>query len=151
MTINVGLPSSTSLLFLLCLTTAGRNADGKQGLVGTIPTSLGRLRDLQLLRLDSNSLTGAFPPQLCHPNIEGLVLRRNQLSWSMSDLQKCTNMTYLDLSNNRFRGTLPDEESAWGFRDLRWLDLNSNGIEGTLPKAIFSSNTLTVFNMANNR
>ena len=56
-------------------------------MVGTIPTELGRLSNLQVLDLDSNNLTGTLP----------------------TELGKLINVTGLHLSSNSLKGTIPSE------------------------------------------
>lgn len=131
-------------------TVAGHNPNGEQGLVGTIPESLGQAPSLMMLALDSNSLTGSLPPQICQPLLIGLYLRNNQISGRLADLLDCIGLNFLDLSNTNVSGTLPDMD-AWGFSGMSELYLSDNNITGTLPPAFYRLSRLVTVRLANNR
>lgn len=84
---------------------------------GTIPAGLSAMKQLQLLEVDHNSLTGQLPVDW------GLVD-----AWPQLDI--------LDCSANSISGTLP---SSWGnpsaFQKLTLLYLDDNDITGTLPQS----------------
>ncbi|KAF8101674.1 hypothetical protein N665_0201s0001 [Sinapis alba] len=82
-------------------------------LAGTLPESLGALRNLQVLDLSSNSFTGSIPSSI-----------GNMLS-----------LKRLDLSFNAMNGNIP--ESLGKLAELVDLDLMSNTWEGVLLKSHF--------------
>ncbi|EOA29361.1 hypothetical protein CARUB_v10025647mg [Capsella rubella] len=82
-------------------------------LVGTLPESLGTLRNLQILDLSSNSFTGSIPSSI----------------GNMASLKK------LDLSYNAMNGSIP--ESLGKLAELVDLNLMANTWEGVLLKSHF--------------
>ncbi|XP_073113443.1 leucine-rich repeat receptor protein kinase HPCA1-like [Elaeis guineensis] len=84
--------------------------DGNQ-LTGEIPSSIGLLKSLQVLRLDRNFLNGSVPSNINNlTSITDLNLANNQLSGAMPNLTGMNDLNYVDLSNNTFD---PSESPAW--------------------------------------
>ena len=80
------------------------------GLIGTIPTSIGNLARLEVLELRSNFLDGSLPDTL--GGLDALRIfdvQFNQLSGQVPDVigQWNDTITYIELSNNDFTGTIP--------------------------------------------
>ncbi|XP_031406800.1 receptor-like protein 7 [Punica granatum] len=81
---------------------------------GTLPRSLTRCKELEVLDLDENELEGHFPYWLdTLPHLQVLILRSNRFRGPV-DSSKRTNHPFpqlriLDLSNNSFSGRLPAE------------------------------------------
>uniref|UniRef100_A0ACD5ZAA0 Uncharacterized protein n=1 Tax=Avena sativa TaxID=4498 RepID=A0ACD5ZAA0_AVESA len=108
---------------------------------GAIPSSLCKLRSLQLLDLSRNILNGPITDCLVNEssiNMTGLSilnlnLRNNNISGGFpSLLQKCPQLIFLDLGHNQFFGTLP----AWigeKLSSLSFLRLRSNMFYGHIP------------------
>lgn len=82
-----------------------------------IPTQLGLLTQLRILRLDSNQMTGSIPSNLMSMSqMQAINLRSNLLTGTLPlDLNNLRNLTYLDLSQNHLTGTLPNMDQL---RDL---------------------------------
>ena len=83
-----------------------------EGIVGTIPSELGNLSNLQGLSLWGNRLTGGIPPEL----------------------GRLSNLTYLSLSGNQLTGEIPPE--LGGLSNLQSLDLWGNQLTGEIPKEL---------------
>ncbi|GLT49225.1 hypothetical protein SLA2020_227970 [Shorea laevis] len=79
--------------------------------VGSLPNSLGELKNLQYFDVSNNNLTGSLPNSLA-------TLRHLQ---------------HLDLSSNSFSGSIP--ESIGNLSSLRMLDLSDNIMNGTIPES----------------
>jgi hypothetical protein len=79
-------------------------------LVGTIPTELGNLTNLQQLSLSDNQLAGSIPPELGNlTNLQHLSLRSNELSGSIpTEIGNLTDLQWLHLSNNQLTGSIPN-------------------------------------------
>ncbi|KAK3255782.1 hypothetical protein CYMTET_35056 [Cymbomonas tetramitiformis] len=77
----------------------------RKGLVGTVPSELGRLAHLQMLVLNGNSFTGAIP----------------------HSLGNLTELRYLWLDSNYFTGFVP-EEALYNLEELTDLNLQSNPV-----------------------
>ncbi|CAL4968957.1 unnamed protein product [Urochloa decumbens] len=97
------------------------------GFIGNIPADLGdRLTQVQVLRLNNNSLTGPVPASLAN----------------MSSLW------HLALGNNHLDGTIPLELA--GLSGLRYLDLAVNELHGELPVSLYNLSLLWSFHVEGN-
>ena len=116
---------------------------GENQLTGIVPTSLGDLSELTILRLFGNQLSGAIPLHLGNlSNLEVLALGGNELEGEIpSDLQKLSNLGELHLWGNGLTGTIP----AWlgDLTDLTQLSISSNRMYGTIPAELGSLTSLT--------
>ncbi|GKV03115.1 hypothetical protein SLEP1_g15478 [Rubroshorea leprosula] len=98
--------------------------DGNE-LTGPIPSTLGLVQALLVVRLHNNSLSGNVP----------------------SNLNNLTNLTDLYLSNNELSGTLPN---LTGMSSLQTLDLSNNGFDNSvIPTWLSSLSSLTTLRMEN--
>ncbi|PWA92461.1 receptor like protein 52 [Artemisia annua] len=107
-------------------------------LSGVLPTRLFTLPSLEYVRLSRNMLNGTIPLELFSlQSIKGLSLGHNQLSGKIDVLgnvpvaqtfQKLTNLTYLDLSSNNFRGDWELDTLLSSLTDLRELHLSRSGL-----------------------
>lgn len=79
------------------------------GLIGTIPTSLGRLTELTTLYLHSNALSGTIPTEIGMLTLmTGLELYENHLSGSLpTELSKASDLKQLKLWGNQLTGNIP--------------------------------------------
>uniref|UniRef100_A0ACD5TBG2 Uncharacterized protein n=1 Tax=Avena sativa TaxID=4498 RepID=A0ACD5TBG2_AVESA len=125
---------------------------------GTIPSSLWKLRSLQLLDLSRNHLNGSIMDCLVNESstdmtdlsIIILSLRNNNLSGEFpSLLQRCPQLIFLDLGHNQFSGTLP----PWigeKLLSLSFLRLRSNMFYGHIPIDLTELVDLQYLDLANN-
>ncbi|KDO48216.1 hypothetical protein CISIN_1g037539mg, partial [Citrus sinensis] len=104
---------------------------------GTIDKSLSQLSKLESLSLDGNSLRAISLCILTSPI--GISDSIPDWFWDLSN-----KLSYLNLSNNHFRGKLPD-------LSLRFDDLSSNLLSGGLPDCWLHFDRLFILNLANNR
>ncbi|XVF11674.1 hypothetical protein REPUB_Repub08aG0047600 [Reevesia pubescens] len=122
-----------------------------RGLIGTIPTSIRCLQELQSLVLLENGLTGELPIELGSlVNLRQLVLAGNQFTGQIPpSLGGLTELLIMDLSRNNLSGSLP---LSFGnnFTSLLKLDLSSNKLEGKLPKEIGSLKNVTLLDLGRN-
>ena len=105
-------------------------------LVGTLPTSLGNLGNLQHLWLDYNQLTGGIPTELGNlGNLQGLVLSDNQLTGSIpSSLGNLSNLEFLHICTNQLTGGIPTELGNLSNLGSLWLD--ENQLTGSIPSSL---------------
>uniref|UniRef100_A0A0E0BKB5 non-specific serine/threonine protein kinase n=1 Tax=Oryza glumipatula TaxID=40148 RepID=A0A0E0BKB5_9ORYZ len=126
-------------------------------------------KNLQILDVAMNNLSGHLPIEFGAPDLKVIVLSSNRITGyvprSISKLQKLRfldlsnnsfygelprmpNLLYLLLSNNRFSGKFP----SWlqSFSTLAFLDLSWNNLVGTLPTWIGDLAGLTFLQLSHN-
>ncbi|ONK78115.1 uncharacterized protein A4U43_C02F14510 [Asparagus officinalis] len=106
--------------------------------VGEIPTSVGLVQSLEVLRMDRNFLNGVVPSSISNlTSLNELNLANNKLSGPMPDLEGMNNLNYVDLSNNTFDAA---EAPFWfsTIESLAVLMVESGGIYGDIPQTLFS-------------
>ncbi|XP_056173211.1 receptor-like protein 43 [Syzygium oleosum] len=118
------------------------------GFTGEIPSSICQLQSLQDLLLQNNSLFGNMPP--CFGNM--------------------TNLSYLDLSENKFQGPLlipvPSTSHFFAYHNgfigeipssicqlssLQQLDLSNNSLSGNLPPCFHNITNLSNLDLSKNK
>uniref|UniRef100_A0A0D9UWT6 Receptor kinase-like protein Xa21 n=1 Tax=Leersia perrieri TaxID=77586 RepID=A0A0D9UWT6_9ORYZ len=123
---------------------------------GSIPSSLSNLSHLADLDLDTNEFSGYVPLALGrYQALRSLDLNDNYLEatnregWEFVDsLTNCSQLYYLDLSGNSFRGELPSSLINLS-TTLQMLGLDDLRISGNLPSDIgnlVGLNTLSICN-----
>ena len=122
-----------------------------QGIVGTIPSELGSLANLQSLSLSENRLTGGIPKELGSlANLLSLSLSENQLTGEIpKELGSLANLQYLSLSENRLTGGIPKELGS--LANLLSLSLSENQLTGEIPKELGSLANLQYLSLSENR
>ncbi|CAL0325744.1 unnamed protein product [Lupinus luteus] len=121
------------------------------GLVGTIPSKFGSLRNLQSLVLSENGLTGKLPPSIGNlVRLRQLVLAGNDLVGEVqNNCGRFSELLIFDASRNNLSGALP---SSFGFLDsLLKLDLSNNIFEGELPRELGKLKNLTLLDISHNK
>ncbi|CAL0313203.1 unnamed protein product [Lupinus luteus] len=106
---------------------------------GSIPSTIGLVQTLEVLRLDRNFLTGEVPSNLNNlTNINELNLAHNNLTGPLPDLTQMDALNYVDLSNNSFD---PSEAPTWfsTLASLTTLVMEFGSLQGSLPSKLFSS------------
>ncbi|KAL4654003.1 hypothetical protein ACB092_01G346800 [Castanea dentata] len=101
-------------------------------LTGKIPSSYGGLESLQRLRLGDNKIEGFIPKQLCKlKNLGELILSNNSLFGSIPNCIGNLNLLQtLYLSHNRLTSSIP--LNLWSLKNLIFLDLSLNSLVGSL-------------------
>ena len=99
-------------------------------LTGSIP-DLGRLSQLELLRMGNNQLSGEIPASLSNlTKLRYLELWENQLTGPIPDLRRLTALEFLDLHSNQLSGNIP---SMSGLTELEEMRLQENRLSGPIP------------------
>ncbi|EPS63556.1 hypothetical protein M569_11228, partial [Genlisea aurea] len=91
-------------------------------------------RNLKILDLGNNTITGELPEFRQLPNLQVLQLGNNQFFGSLpvGILRGDTPLVQLDLSFNGFSGAIPDVRSS----TLATLNLSRNSLSGSLPPSL---------------
>ena len=123
----------------------------EERLVGTIPSELGSLSNLQELELWGNQLTGEIPTELGSlSNLQELELWGNQLTGEIpTELGSLSNLQWLDLSNNHLTGEIPTQLGS--LSNLHSLSLTRNQIVGEIPKDLGNLTNLHVLGLGGNQ
>ncbi|KAF3446426.1 hypothetical protein FNV43_RR11605 [Rhamnella rubrinervis] len=118
---------------------------------GELPSSIGNLRSLQSLDLQSCNFTGSIPASLGNwTQITYIDLQFNNFTglvpFSFSNLKQ---LTYLDLSHKKFIGQFPDVFS--NFSRLCTIILSQNDFNDQLPSSVFNSTQILLLDFSNSQ
>ncbi|KAH7866776.1 hypothetical protein Vadar_024785 [Vaccinium darrowii] len=118
---------------------------------GSIPSTLGYVLSLLVLRLDRNSLTGSVPSSLNNlGNVSELHLSNNQLNGSLPNLTGMSVLHYLDMSNNTFDASnFPPWFST--LQSLTTLIMENTQLQGQIPVSFFALPQLQTVVLKNNQ
>ncbi|CAH1436634.1 unnamed protein product [Lactuca virosa] len=120
-------------------------------LTGPIPSTLGLVRSLEVVRLDRNSLTGDVPSNINNLiNVTEMFLSYNKLSGQVPNLTGMNVLNYLDLSNNKFG---PSDIPSWfsTLKSLTTLKMQNTNLRGQLPAALFEIPQLQNVDLSDNQ
>ncbi|GLT38718.1 hypothetical protein SLA2020_129480, partial [Shorea laevis] len=118
--------------------------------LGELPNSIGNLKLLEELNLDSCQFHGLIPKSLANlTKITYLDFDSNLLQGQIPDVfGKMQKLTHLSLFNNSFDGEIPT--SIFNLANVTYLRLSSNKLRGPLPRNISGLSFLPEFQMDNN-
>eukprot|EP01124_Arcella_intermedia_P029350 TRINITY_DN6180_c0_g1_i1.p1 TRINITY_DN6180_c0_g1~~TRINITY_DN6180_c0_g1_i1.p1 ORF type:complete len:259 (+),score=42.64 TRINITY_DN6180_c0_g1_i1:47-823(+) len=103
-------------------------------LIGTIPTEIALLANLQFLYLSSNYLSGSIPTEMSRlSNLIQIGFDKNLLSGSFPDLSASKNLQNIFLQDNKFTGPL---DPFGKLPNLQILYLSRNSLLGTIPDSL---------------
>ncbi|KAF7120570.1 hypothetical protein RHSIM_Rhsim13G0070700 [Rhododendron simsii] len=125
---------------------------GRNYFQGTIPSELGRLRNLEILSVDVNNLSGEVPPSIY--NISSLLLLNlgsNRFYGKIPQVIGFTlpNLLGLYVGGNQFTGHLPISLS--NASRLQQMDFGSCNFTGTMPTNLGSLKGLEKFSVGKNQ
>jgi len=117
-------------------------------LSGTIPSDIGKLKNLTYLALFNNKLIGEIPKEIGNlTKLNYLDLFNNKLEGEIpKEIGNLINLTFLSLSSNQLSGTIPLEINK--LQNLTHLNLNDNNLEGEISIKL---DLLEELNLSNNR
>ncbi|KAL9353674.1 hypothetical protein Peur_051644 [Populus x canadensis] len=120
-------------------------------LTGSIPSTLGLVKSLEVVRLDNNSLTGPVPTNINNlTSVSEMFLSNNGLTGPLPNLTGMDHLTYLDMSNNTFGATdFPPWFST--LQSLTTLVMETTQLQGQIPSDFFSLSNLQTVDARNNR
>ncbi|XP_024984275.1 putative receptor-like protein kinase At3g47110 [Cynara cardunculus var. scolymus] len=119
--------------------------------IGRIPDSIGNLRNLGVLSFRDNLISGGIPSSMGNLTLlSKLRISRNRLEGTVpSGLSNCTGLQALDLSRNNLSGYIP--KGIFGLSSLTIrLDLSDNRFVGSLPIEVGALKNLVFFDVSNN-
>nr|XP_023927559.1 probable leucine-rich repeat receptor-like protein kinase At1g35710 [Quercus suber] len=122
-------------------------------ITGSIPDKLGDLKNLQILVLENNKLTGLIDSALSiftdlH-NMTGLYLDSNQFNGSIPlEIGNMKSLKSLDLSNSHIFGEIPS--TIGHLTNLSFLSLSWNQINGSIPIEIANCSSLDILSLSHN-
>eukprot|EP00978_Attheya_sp_CCMP212_P006757 scaffold15658_cov56-Attheya_sp.AAC.1 len=123
---------------------------GRHGLTGRIPTEIGLLTDIEILRMAENSLSGFIPNEIGNLlKLSRLDLQTNALSGSIPDeLGHMKKLTDINFCANKLTGSIPN--SLFNASGLKTLEVCDNQMSGTLSLDFEKLTFLTKLNVRNN-
>ena len=123
---------------------------GRNGLSGSLPSSLGILTELQVLHLFDNELKGTIPPSLINlPKLRELWLDGNDLTGSLpSSIDDTSELRELFLDFNKLSGSIPPSISD--LTKLEILSLTGNELSGSIPASLGNMSNLETLTLGGN-
>ncbi|KAG0628563.1 hypothetical protein M758_1G035600 [Ceratodon purpureus] len=119
-------------------------------LVGSIPPSLGLLRNLEILFMRFNKLQGPIPEIFGNmTHLSKLDMSDNRFEGSIpQSLTSATNLTVVLLYSNRLSGELPSD--LGNLKSLSEIDVARNNLSGVIPSSTSNLTKLSVFHLYEN-
>lgn len=120
-------------------------------LTGSIPSTLGLVTSLEVVRLDNNSLAGTVPSNINNlTRVSEMYLSNNGLTGPLPNLTRMDRLTYLDMSNNTFDDT---DFPLWfsTLQSLTTLVMEKTQLTGHIPSDFFSLSNLQTLDARNNK
>ena len=116
-------------------------------LTGNIPRQTGLLNSLTVLVLNTNYLNGTLPSSMTQlTKLEVLLVHNNNVTSDSDDafhfISKNSSITALDISENGFSGTMPDDLFTTYLPRIETFAASSNCYRGSLPSSICSASNL---------
>jgi len=118
---------------------------------GSIPTTIGSLRQLNFLKLDGDFLEGTIPTEIGNlAALATLGLSNRRLRGTIpTEIGSLVGLKELDFSESKLTGTIPREIES--LHQLKLLRLQRNRLTGTIPTEISSLVELQDFDLSSNR
>ncbi len=117
---------------------------------GTLPASLGQLKNLKKLELSFNPISGTIPSELGNlEKLEVLAINGTAISGTIPEsLGRLSNLKQLHLSSNQLSGMVP--ESLGKLRKIEVFNVFDNDLYGALPQELASCPNLKQLMVAEN-
>ncbi len=117
---------------------------------GTLPTSLGKLKNLKKLELSFNLISGTIPAELGNlEKLEVLAINATALHGTIPEsLGNLSNLKQLHLSSNQLSGTIP--ENLGNLKSIEVFNVFDNDLYGALPGELANCRNLKELMVAEN-
>ncbi|RAL45688.1 hypothetical protein DM860_009552 [Cuscuta australis] len=117
-------------------------------LTGELPRSLEDCDTLNEVRVEKNSLSGKFPYGLWRiKSLSKLMIYNNKLRGQLPQ-EVSSNLSLVDISNNRFSGEIPFVISTW--TNLNTFKASNNLLTGKIPQELTVLKSLSVLMLDGN-
>ncbi|PRP89323.1 hypothetical protein PROFUN_02197 [Planoprotostelium fungivorum] len=121
-------------------------------LSGSIQDQFNQMKNLSLIRLSYNDLTGSIYWLCDLPQLQVIDLSSNLFSSNLPVCLSSLNLTSLSLASNNIYGPIPGDELWSSLSGLTTLNLANNALEGPLPSNICANMTgLQYLRLSNNK
>nr|XP_025622547.1 receptor-like protein EIX2 [Arachis hypogaea] len=110
---------------------------------------------VRIFMVDNNSLSGSMVPLLCHDmdrrsNLEYLDMSNNKLSGGLTDYwTNWKSLLHINLGNNDLSGKIPPSMGL--LENLTSLHLHENNLSGDIPLSLQNCHSLLILNVRENR
>jgi len=128
-----------------------------RGLVGSIPATIGKIKNLQVIILAGNTLTGPIPQLegIHDQRLQVVDFSNNELSGGLAQMFSgglMDNVATLNLSHNILSGPLPaDMLQNNGIRSqVEEVDLSHNQLSGQIPCEMNNFDNVKILDLSNN-
>ncbi|MCD7469444.1 hypothetical protein HAX54_008495 [Datura stramonium] len=119
------------------------------GLSGSIPSGLFQLKNLTIVFLYNNRLSGNIPQSVTSLNLDVVDLCKNNLTGKIpEDFGKLKKLSRMIVFDNNLTGELPD--SLGNCESLRYLRAENNSISGKIPDGLWTAEKLSTFMIQDN-
>ncbi|SPT20803.1 unnamed protein product [Triticum aestivum] len=121
---------------------------------GQAPAGLGLLPGLRVLDLSANALSGTFPPSGGaaggFPAIEVVNVSFNEFAGPHPAFPGAANLTVLDISGNRFSGSINTTALCGAAQNLTVLRFSGNALSGDVPAGFSRCEALSELSLDGN-
>ena len=127
------------------------NTNSGNNLQGTLPLSIGDLKDLTALYLSNNSLINKFPSTIGYLlNLTALDISHNQLSGSIPPaIGNLNQLEFLWLNSNSLSDSIPLDMGL--LQNIKILNAENNALINSIPEGIGNFQNLEFLNFSNNQ
>ncbi|XP_076939190.1 leucine-rich repeat receptor-like protein kinase TDR [Bidens hawaiensis] len=116
---------------------------------GTLPRELGKYSKLKWVDVSTNDFVGLIPPDICsRGELSRLMLFSNYFSGGLSSISNCSSLVRIRLEDNMLSGYILLDFKV--LSDVSYVDLSGNRFTGGIPDDIFHALNLEHFSVSNN-